>query len=118
MEAREALADRLPSPDVLPERFWGDRRERKRWIKNRLWYKAPLFVRVYFFFFYSYILKLGFLDGRIGLVYHTLQAFWFRFLVDAKIEELVRNHGLAAEKQAEAGVPSPAPTPKSVGDSR
>lgn len=90
MEALEAAAIRVNAEGTLKEDLFGDRRERKRWIKNRLWYKAPLFFRTYLFFFYSYILKLGFLDGRVGLVYHTLQAFWFRFLVDAKVEEQLR----------------------------
>lgn len=87
MEALETLAIRANTEGTLKESLFGDRRERKRWIKNRLWYKSPLFLRTYLFFFYSYILKLGFLDGRVGLVYHTLQAFWFRFLVDSKIKE-------------------------------
>lgn len=91
LEAEEALTHRVGGPGLLKENLFGDSRERKRWIKNRLWYKAPLFLRAYVFFFYSYVLKLGFLDGRVGLVYHTLQAFWFRFLVDAKIEEQLRS---------------------------
>jgi hypothetical protein len=33
---------------------------------------------------------MGFLDGKVGLVYHFLQGFWFRFLVDAIILELQR----------------------------
>jgi hypothetical protein len=40
-----------------------------------------------FYWFYRYFLKLGFLDGRQGLVYHFLQGFWYRFLVDAKLYE-------------------------------
>lgn len=87
LEAKEAVAIRTNAEGTLKEDLFGDSRERKRWIKNRLWYKAPLFLRTYLFFFYSYVLKLGFLDGRVGLVYHTLQAFWFRFLVDAKVYE-------------------------------
>ena len=90
LEAREAFAEKAQASGVLAENLLGDTRERKRWIKNRVWYRAPRFLRAYLFFFYSYVLKLGFLDGRVGLVYHTLQAFWFRFLVDAKIEELYR----------------------------
>jgi glycosyltransferase involved in cell wall biosynthesis len=90
MEAIEGTSIRTDRSGQLKESLFGDRRERKRWIKNRLWYRAPLFLRTYIFFFYSYILKLGFLDGRVGLVYHTLQAFWFRFLVDAKIKERER----------------------------
>ena len=35
----------------------------------------------------SYVIRLGFLDGKVGLVYHVLQSFWFRFLVGAKIPE-------------------------------
>jgi hypothetical protein len=60
---------------------------KKRWLKNNVWYRSPLLVRPFFYFFYSYFLRLGFLDGKVGLVYHLLQAFWFRFLVDAKIME-------------------------------
>jgi glycosyltransferase involved in cell wall biosynthesis len=65
----------------------GDLRMRKRWIKNKVWYRAPLLSRAFIYFFYSYFVKLGFLDGRIGLIYHVLHSFWFRFLVDAKIIE-------------------------------
>jgi hypothetical protein len=36
---------------------------------------------------YRYFLRLGFLDGREGLIFHFLQGFWFRFLVDAMIYE-------------------------------
>jgi hypothetical protein len=32
---------------------------------------------------------LGFLDGKEGLIYHFLQGFWYRFLVDAKLYELL-----------------------------
>ena len=90
LEAAEILSNLDPSGDVLQENLLGDLRQRKRWIKNRLWYRSPKFLRVYLFFIYSYFLKLGFLDGRVGFVYHTLQVFWFRFLIDAKIEENFR----------------------------
>jgi hypothetical protein len=32
-------------------------------------------------------LRLGFLDGREGFIFWTLQTFWFRFLIDAKLFE-------------------------------
>jgi hypothetical protein len=86
-EAAERLAIEEPSADQLPGKLTGDRRMRKRWLKNNIWYRMPLFARPAAFFIYSYFLKLGFLDGTSGLVYHVLQAFWFRFLVDAKILE-------------------------------
>lgn len=73
--------------DTLQASLTGDSRMRKRWLKNKLWYRLPLLGRPFIFFFYSYVIKLGFLDGKVGLVYHLLQAFWFRFLVDAKLLE-------------------------------
>jgi glycosyltransferase involved in cell wall biosynthesis len=59
----------------------------KRFIKNKVYYKLPLFVRPFLFFFYRYFLLLGFLDGRQGLIVHVLHTFWYRFLVDVKIFE-------------------------------
>jgi glycosyltransferase involved in cell wall biosynthesis len=72
---------------TLPASLKGDIRMKKRWLKNNVWYKMPLLVRPMLFFFYSYVIRLGFLDGKVGLIYNILQAFWFRFLVDAKIYE-------------------------------
>jgi hypothetical protein len=48
----------------------------------------PLYIRPFLYFFYRYFLRLGFLDGITGLVYHFLQALWFRLLVDIKIADL------------------------------
>jgi glycosyltransferase involved in cell wall biosynthesis len=72
--------DRL-KPDAL-----GNPAERKRFLRagyNHL----PLLIRPFGFFFYRYILRLGFLDGVEGLIFWTLQTFWFRFLIDSKIWE-------------------------------
>jgi glycosyltransferase involved in cell wall biosynthesis len=33
---------------------------------------------------------LRFLDAKAGLVFHLLQGFWYRFLVDAMVEETER----------------------------
>lgn len=59
----------------------------KRWLKERIYSRLPLFVRPGAYFVYRYFLRLGFLDGRPGLVWHVLQGFWYRFLVDAKVYE-------------------------------
>ena len=60
--------------------------EQRRWLRD--WYaRLPLFVRPTAYFLYRYVVRLGFLDGRPGLVFHVLQGFWFRFLVDALILE-------------------------------
>jgi glycosyltransferase involved in cell wall biosynthesis len=55
---------------------------------KKLWWSLPLFIRPFIYFFYRYFIKLGFLDGKEGLIFHYLQAFWFRFVVDAKIWEM------------------------------
>lgn len=50
--------------------------------------RLPLFIRPFLYFFYRYFLRLGFLEGKPGLIWHLLQGFWFQFLVDAKIYQI------------------------------
>ncbi|MBO7747811.1 glycosyltransferase family 2 protein [Paenibacillus sp. MWE-103] len=59
----------------------------KRVVKNRGYYGLPKFFRAHLYFFYRYYVKLGFLDGPEGKIFHFLQAYWYRFLVDAKMYE-------------------------------
>ena len=49
--------------------------------------QLPFFWRAFVYFVYRYIFRLGFLDGKEGLIFHFLQGFWYRFAVDAKIFE-------------------------------
>ena len=67
----------------------GNPDERLVWMKNR-WYALPLFVRPFIYFGYRYFWKLGFLEGKTGFVFHFLQAFWFRMVVDVKLADLER----------------------------
>ena len=76
--------------DVLP-RLFGTDEQRKRWLKLR-YINLPLFLRPCLNFIYRYFFRLGFLDGRQGLIWHFLQGFWYRFLVDANIYELTRKY--------------------------
>lgn len=73
---------------ILPANLQGDLRMQKRWLKNNIYYRNPPLLRAFIFFIYSYFFRLGFLDGQVGLIYHVLQAFWFRFLTDSKIIEM------------------------------
>ena len=73
--------------DEVEPKLFGSQAQRKRWLKMR-YAKLPLFVRPFIYFHLRYIFQLGFLDGRPGLVWHFLQGFWYRFLVDSKINEL------------------------------
>ncbi len=68
----------------------------KRILKTHLYLRLPLFYRAFGYWFYRYFLRLGFLDGTEGLIYHFLQAFWYRFLVDAKLYELRKQQALRA----------------------
>ncbi|SDI23073.1 glycosyltransferase family 2 protein [Mucilaginibacter sp. P25] len=72
---------------LVHPRLFGNPMERRRYMKNR-YESFPLFVRPVIYFTIRYFIKLGFLDGKTGLVFHFLQGFWFRFLIDAKIYEL------------------------------
>lgn len=74
--------------EVEPKLF-GTSEQRLRWLKLK-YLKVPFFLRPFINFTYRYILRLGFLDGKQGLIWHFLQGFWYRFLVDAKIWELKR----------------------------
>lgn len=69
-------------------RFFGTPDERILWLKDR-YYRMPLFVRPVLYFLYRYVFLLGILDGKNGLVFHFLQAFWFRLVVDIRLEELL-----------------------------
>jgi glycosyltransferase involved in cell wall biosynthesis len=85
MEARELVALSKGAGQVRPKVF-GNPIERRRWWRN-MYGRGPLFVRAFVYWSYRYFLRLGFLDGKEGLVFHFLQGFWFRFLIDALIDE-------------------------------
>jgi glycosyltransferase involved in cell wall biosynthesis len=59
----------------------------KRILKYKVYYKLPMGLRAWMFYFYSYYLRLGFLDGREGRIYTFLHAYWYRFLVDTMVFE-------------------------------
>lgn len=59
---------------------------RTQWLKQQ-WARLPLFLRPCLYVAYRYVLRGGFLDGREGFVFHVLQGFWYRLLVDINISE-------------------------------
>lgn len=79
------------SENQIPPRLFGSDEQRKRWLKIR-YVNLPLFVRPLLNFIYRYFFRLGFLDGKQGLIWNFLQGFWYRFLVDTKIYELSKKH--------------------------
>lgn len=63
-------------------------------MRNGFYYKLPRYWRARLYYWYRYYFKLGFLDGEAGRVHAFLQAYWYRYLIDAKLfEEEVRNRG-------------------------
>jgi glycosyltransferase involved in cell wall biosynthesis len=78
--------------EKIRPRLLGSQAEQRRWLKER-YARLPLFTRPLLYFLYRYIIRLGFLDGRAGLVWHFLQAFWYRFLADAKVMEALLRAG-------------------------
>ena len=73
--------------DQMQGSIIGNQRQRKRFLKNGVYYNMPKFFRAHLYFIYRYYLRMGFLDGVEGKIFFFLQAYWYRFLVDAKIHE-------------------------------
>jgi glycosyltransferase involved in cell wall biosynthesis len=60
----------------------------KRILKDQVYGKLPPGLRAALYFFYRYFLRLGFLDGGRGFIWHFFQGFWYRLLVDVKVREI------------------------------
>ena len=74
----------------------------KRFLKNSVYGRMPRFLRAFLFYIYRYVFRLGFLDGRQGLVFHFMHGCWVYMLIDAKVDEaraFIREHGLDAFKR-------------------
>jgi glycosyltransferase involved in cell wall biosynthesis len=84
----------------------GPQPQLSRKLNKRLYLRLPPFYRAFFYWLYRYFLRLGFLDGKEGMIYHFLQGFWYRFLVDAKLYEFHKGRdrkvAAAAVEMAEA----------------
>lgn len=83
---------------IQPSLF-GSPDQRTLWLKER-WYTFPLYLRSVIYFLYRYILRLGFLDGKEGFLYHFTQALVYRVAVDSYIDEHLRQ-GLSVEQLTE-----------------
>ena len=68
--------------------FFGSPDQRTLWLRTQWYRHMSLYVRPFLYFFYRYVLRLGFLDGKQGLIFHFMQALWFRFIVDIHLDEI------------------------------
>jgi len=90
LHAREELSRRCDGARAWPIRptLFGSPDQRVIWRK-RLWYRMPLYVRPFLYFVYRYFLLGGVLDGKQGFIFHFLQAFWYRLLVDIRLDDMI-----------------------------
>jgi glycosyltransferase involved in cell wall biosynthesis len=86
---REVLALRAAQKNLTTDDA-GAPTSRKRQLKNNFYGRFPMFVRALLYWFLRYFVLFGFLDGRAGFVFHFLQGFWYRLVIDAKLYELQR----------------------------
>jgi glycosyltransferase involved in cell wall biosynthesis len=89
MEAAE-IAGKDGAAAVGKAAIFEDGRKWRRWMRQVVYRRCPLFFRPFGYWFYRYFLRLGFLDGKEGLIFHFLQGFWFRFLIDCNIYCILR----------------------------
>jgi glycosyltransferase involved in cell wall biosynthesis len=82
-EARVWLEGDASAKELAPALF-GSQAQRRRWLR-KMFFATP--GSPVLFFFYKYLLSLGFLDGVPGLIYCGLQGVQF-FHIKAKIYEL------------------------------
>ena len=67
-------------------------------LKKHKYARMPLFWRSFLYFFIRYVIRGGFLEGKEGFLWHFLQGWWYRTLVDAKIFEIKKACGNDKEK--------------------
>jgi glycosyltransferase involved in cell wall biosynthesis len=86
-EVKDLLGTTVDEDDLLKGGQISQASQR-RWVKKNLYGQSPMFMRALLYFLMRYTIGLGFLDGVEGLIFHVLQGFWYRFLIDAKIYEI------------------------------
>lgn len=81
LEAEEQLQ---PSKGRRRGSFLGSRSDRRRALKERVWYRLPFRPQIRFL--WLYVIKRGFLDGKRGLLFCRLIA-QYELFIDAKVFE-------------------------------
>lgn len=82
----EMVRDRMTQPRPVAPAFFGTPDQRTLWFKMH-WYRMPRYWRAFPYFLYRYLFRLGFPGRKCGLLYHFTQAWLYRVMVDARIEE-------------------------------
>lgn len=96
---RQLKAEKASSEELMEETATSLQAKVKRSIKNYGYYTLPKFFRAHLYFIYRYYIRRGFLDGVEGRIYTFLQAYWYRYLVDAKMYECEKNGTIMEEQK-------------------
>jgi hypothetical protein len=81
-------ATQFNTETLINPNFWGKQPERTAWIRKFIWNKImPPLLRPFIYFFYRYFFRLGFMDGKIGFIYHFMQGLVFLLIIDIKFLE-------------------------------
>ncbi len=83
------------APQGLPAWLWAKGPERRRFLKNLAYRYLP--ARSLFKFIWMYLIKLGFMDGRLGFRYCLLHTF-YEYQVSLKLVELQDPNSPLAQK--------------------
>lgn len=59
----------------------------RRLLRYGVWDRLPRLWRSFAYFFYRYIIRGGFMDGKAGFAYCFLHGLWYKMLIDLLIEE-------------------------------
>lgn len=87
LQARQEWRESTARTPVPFRALLGSPAERVQWFKQ-VWGRLPRLLRPVLYVSYRYIFRLGFLDGREGFIFHVLQGFWYRLLVDINLDEI------------------------------
>lgn len=65
----------------------GTQAKRKRFLKEKVYASMSPGMRASLYFLFRYVVRYGFLDGYKGFLFHFMQGYWYRLLVDVNVQE-------------------------------
>ena len=85
---REAVDLMNSNSQIIKTNFWGSQADRKLWIRYKIWNRIPSYIRPIALFIYRYFFRLGFLDGKSGLIYYFYHGLVYTMIIDSFYLEL------------------------------
>ena len=89
----------LPLDQTLADDIGNHQARIKRFVKEGVYNKLPIFVRPFLYFLYRYFIRLGMLDGVKGFAFHFFQGYWYRSLVDLRVYEAEQMFSVGDSKE-------------------